>query len=239
MIEVALFAVLVLFTVIAARMLREGGPVAHWIAGWSAAGIAGFVPFMGSAYPLLELAAHPLGTLYAALLLSGTLLFVGRPMPRWLLPAALALGLMRAGVAARAAPPPRYGLGFACEPWAVFAAAALAIARARRRRRRAAPSAARSRAGRSSARRLRRISAGSQRDARLGARAALARRRAARARHPDPGGGRSTAAPVRHALEERVAERTRELAASEERYRTISELSSDFAFKIRIDRDCS
>jgi PAS domain S-box-containing protein len=42
---------------------------------------------------------------------------------------------------------------------------------------------------------------------------------------------------LRRGLEERVAARTLELAASEERYRAISELSSDFAFKLRIARD--
>jgi PAS domain S-box-containing protein len=42
---------------------------------------------------------------------------------------------------------------------------------------------------------------------------------------------------LRRGFEEQVAARTLELAASEERYRVISELSSDFAFKLRVDPD--
>ena len=44
---------------------------------------------------------------------------------------------------------------------------------------------------------------------------------------------------LRTELEDRVARRTSELAASEARYRTITELASDFVFKVRIDRNGS
>jgi PAS domain S-box-containing protein len=45
----------------------------------------------------------------------------------------------------------------------------------------------------------------------------------------------NTQRAARDALEQTIAERTAELAQSEERYRTVSELSSDFSFSLRID----
>jgi hypothetical protein len=126
-VELALFAVLVVFSAIAARMLRGSRAIAHWIAGWTAAGIGGFLTLMGGAWPRLELAAHPLGTMFAALLLSGSLLFAGRRVPRWLFPAALAWGATRAGVDAIAGKGAAYALGCAVEPFAVLAAAVVSI----------------------------------------------------------------------------------------------------------------
>jgi PAS domain S-box-containing protein len=236
-VELALFAVLVVFTALAARMLRGTGAVAHWIAGWAAAGIGGFIGFMGDAWPRLELATHPLGTLYAALLLSGTLLFVGRRVPSWLFPAALAWGGLRAGVDAGIGTGVAYALGFACEPFAVAASAYFAIRSARRR-----------------------PTAWSERW--LGpALAILALAGFAHLGWLAAGRSPSALAPlwivvapfvfgvqiqaaadrlrraIREQLEARVAERTAALAASEERYRAISALSTDFAFKIHIDSD--
>ena len=43
---------------------------------------------------------HLFGTLFAGLILAGAIRFVGKPLPRWLLPAALLLGLTRAALAA-------------------------------------------------------------------------------------------------------------------------------------------
>jgi PAS domain S-box-containing protein len=235
--EAALIVLLLVFTALAARQLREAGPVAHWVAGWAAAGIAGVIPFALPSYPLLGLLAHPLGTLYAALLLSGTYAFAQQPIPKWLLPGALAFGVLRAAVAYELGNPAGYALGLLCEPVAVFSAALLAT------------HAIQSGGEYGRAERL------------LGP--ALVVLGAAGAFHlawlmlGRPIGGvvpiwLAVAPPVlgiqiqaaadrlrrsvRQVLEERVAARTRELAANEERYRTISELASDFAFKIRIDR---
>jgi PAS domain S-box-containing protein len=235
-VELALFGVLVVFSAIAARMLRGSRALAHWIAGWTAAGIGGFLTLMGGAWPRLELAAHPLGTLFAALLLSGSLLFAGRRVPRWLFPAALAWGTTRAAVAAVAGNGTAFALGFAVEPLAVLAAAVVSIASLRRRtawsERLLGPSLAMlALAG----------------FAHLGW---LASGRPAAALAPLwvvvaplAFGVQIQAAAdrlrreIRDELEARVAERTAALAASEERYRTISDLSNDFAFKIRIGPD--
>jgi len=237
--EVGLIVLLVLFTAIAARLLRHAGPVGHWVAGWAAAAIAGLIPFLASTYPNLDRFAHPLGTLYAALLLSGTCVFAGRPIPSWLLPVALGFGALRAFVAFRLGDPAAYALGLCFEPFLVFGAALVAIHALRG-------------GGYGVAERL----LGPALIV-LGATGAFHLAWLARGRPildlvplwlvvapPVLGiqiqaAGNRLRRSVRVALEERVAARTRELAASEERYRTISELASDFAFKIRIDRDAN
>ena len=237
MLETALILVLVLFTAVAARLLRGMGPIGYWIAGWSAAAIAGAITASLPTLSALQLAAQPLGTLSAALLLAGTLLLVGRPVPRWWLPAALGFGLLRGAVALALGPRAGYALGLACEPVAVFAAAFVAWRFAQQ------PES-------SLAERL------------LGP--AMAVLAAAGSFHLlSLASGNQilllvplwlTVAPVvlcvqiqaagdqlrralRRVLEERVAARTLELAESEERYRTISELASDFAFKLHFDRE--
>ena len=238
MLEIALFAVLAVFTVLAARLLRDTGAVAHWLAGWTAAALAGFLPFLGpDAWPHFQLAAHTLGTLYSVLLLSGTLLLAERNVPRWLLPAALVYGVLRATAASEFGPHLGYALGLLCEPIAVVVAARVAwdasrTADAGRAERWLGPSfgvlalagtfhLAWLTAGRSPAALaplwvvVAPIALGVQ----IQAAADRLRRR------------------IRRQLEASVAERTEALAASEERYRAISALSTDFAFKIRIDRE--
>jgi PAS domain S-box-containing protein len=56
--------------------------------------------FMGvvltpSPQPVAEVVSHGLGTLFPALLLAGALSFTGRSVPRWLLPGAAAVGILR------------------------------------------------------------------------------------------------------------------------------------------------
>ncbi len=156
-----------------------------------------------------------------------------------MLPGALAFGLLRALVAFRFGDPAGYALGLVCEPFAVFAAAIVALRTALRAGEYGvAERLLGARAGRALRDGCRSISGGSPRAARscdlvplwlvvappvLGIQIQAAADRLRRS--------------VRRGLEARVAARTRELAASEERYRTITELASDFAFKFRIDRD--
>jgi PAS domain S-box-containing protein len=233
--EVLLLAVVAFFLVASARWLRGAGPLAHWIAGWTAAGFAGFLPFVESSLPRLQPLAHPLGTLYAALLLGGALLWADRAIPRGFFSAALAFGLLRMIVADRSGAQAGYALGLVCEPLAVLAAAWVT--------RRAVPS----------------------RDAPLSARllapSLLALGLTGFAHLVWLASGRPPAglaplwvvvAPIAlavqvHAagdklrrsvqarLERMVSERTAALAESEERWRAISALSTDYAFKVRID----
>jgi PAS domain S-box-containing protein len=235
--EVALILLLAFFAAFAARLLRNTGSVAHWVAGWVAAAIGGVIPFAMPTLPHLELLAQPLGSLYAALLLSGTLALAQKPIPRWWLPGALAFGLLRLVVALRFGEQAGYALGLLCEPIAVFVAVVVAFRMAR------------------------------SGDAGLAERLlapALAVLCATGAVHlwwlatgrpvlqlvplwlvvaplvlgiQIQATGDRLRRALRRGLEARVAARTRELAASEERYRTISELASDFAFKLRIDRN--
>jgi PAS domain S-box-containing protein len=233
--EVPLLAAIILFGALAAHQLRNAGPLPHWVAGWTAAGIAGFLPFVESALPRLQPIAHPLGTLYAALLLSGTLLLADRAIPRWLFPAALGFGIARAIVAERFGAPAGYALGLACEPLAVLAAAWVAFE--------AAP--------RSGAKRAELLLGPSLLLLGLAGAAHLAWLASGRPLAPlaplwlvvvpialgaqvHAAGGKLRRS-VQRRLEQRVAERTLELAESEERWRAISELSTDFAFKVRID----
>ncbi len=237
MLEVALLLLLILFGALAARFLRGLGPVGYWVVGWSAACIAGAIPVALPTLSKLQLMAQPIGTLSAALFLAGTLAFASRPVPHWWMPAALAFGLLRAAVALRFGSQAGYALGLLCEPIAVFAAAFVAFRFAQQRESTFAE--------------------------RLLAPALAALAVAGGVHLLSLASGNSilqlvplwlTVAPVvlciqiqaagdqlrralRRALEQRVAERTLELAASEERYRTISELASDFAFKLHFDRD--
>jgi PAS domain S-box-containing protein len=235
--EVALIPLLALFAVFAVRLLRNTGPVSHWVAGWAAAVIGGVIPFAMPTLPRLELLAQPFGTLYAALLLSGTLALAQRPIPRWWLPGALAFGLLRLAMALRFGAQAGYAVGLLFGPLAVFAAVIVAFRMARSgesglAERLLAPVLA-----------LLCVTGAvhlwwhatgrpvSQLVAlwlvvvplALGIQIQATGDRLRRA--------------LRRGLEARVAARTRELAASEERYRIISELASDFAFKLRIDRN--
>ncbi|RIK96013.1 MAG: hypothetical protein DCC71_22785, partial [Proteobacteria bacterium] len=236
MLDLVLFAVLVGFTVIAGRLLRDAGPLAHWITGWTSAAAAGFLPLVAAVLPRLQLAAHPFGTLYAALLLTGALLFADRRVPWWWLPAALAFGVLRAFAAAEYGARAGYAIGLACEPFAVAAAAYVTFGTARAAgasipERLLAPSfALLAIAG---ALHLGWLTAGRPVERFAPVWLAIA---------PLAIGVQVYAAGERlrrrtqRALEARVAERTAALAASEERYRAISDLASDFAFGIRIDR---
>ncbi|HSJ97083.1 MAG TPA: PAS domain S-box protein, partial [Myxococcota bacterium] len=214
---------------------RNGGPVAYWILGWAAAGLSGAIALAGPAVPAVQYFAHPFGTLFAALLVAGSLAFAGRRVPGWLLPAALGWGCLRALVAATVSESLAWLLALLWEPWAVLVGAALVWRSARDPR--------------------------STRGERwLGpALGVLAIVGALHVLWLAVGGAPEELVTVwvvvsppllglqiqatadrlrrrtREVLEARVAERTAALLASEERYRAVSELSADLAFRARID----
>jgi PAS domain S-box-containing protein len=235
-----------LFAGLRLMLRRERSPSAHWIGGWVAAAIGGLLLLLGERWPALTPLALPFGTLFPWFLLAGALALAERAVPRWLLPLGLALGGLRACLALAAGEPLAYAAGFATDLPAILAAAAFA-----RRAVPAEPSAAQ----RLLAPALVLLTAVGglhlflQAAARphewllllwmfvtppmLGLQLRVAaewtRRQLVRARR---------------ALEQTIAERTAELARvneslrrSEERYRTVSELSSDLSFGFRVWKD--
>jgi len=76
--------------------------------------------------------AYVLGSLFPALILAGTFSYGRRPVPTWLLPGALLIGLVRAGLVETGAVGFANGLALLVEPPIVLAAAWLALGEARR-----------------------------------------------------------------------------------------------------------
>ena len=70
-----------------------------------------------------------LGTLYPALLLTGSLAYAGRTLPRWLPVVALGVGAGRGMAQLAALPALAHGVGLALEPALVLAAAGVAAPR--------------------------------------------------------------------------------------------------------------
>ncbi len=248
--ELALAGVLVSFVVVGLWGLRRPGlgPMPFWIAGWMAAGASGVLVIAAPELPGVHLLTYPLGTLFPFLLLAGALELAGRRRPRGLLPAAVVIGLGRAGLAAAGYAPAAYGLALTVEP-AVALTATWVTYRAV-----SSPSAG-------LAQRLLPLAF-----VVLTIAGALHVLWLMLGRGPDPvliaawlvvtpptlglqiyavsDRNRRALRRSREDLERRVADRTRELAeantalrASEERYRTVSELSSDFSFTFRMDRE--
>jgi PAS domain S-box-containing protein len=246
LLESALVPGLVVLLLAGLRLVqrRERSPSALFIAGWISAGLGGVLLLVSERHPLLRVVALPFGTLFPFFLLAGALVLAEGRTPRWLLPLGLALGALRAGVAALASEPAAYALGLVTDLPAVLGAAHFA--------RRAVPAREPSLAQRALAPSLLLLAGCGalhlvwQAQSRphewlivlwvfampplLGLQLRVAaewtRRDLLRARHD---------------LERTIAERTAELAhvneslrASEERYRTVSELSSDLAFGFRV-----
>ena len=237
MIELILLVALVLLTVSTRTLLQGAGPLAHWMTAWTFAGAAGVLAIVDHVVPQPQLAVHPLGTLCAALLLAGAMVMVDRAVPRWWLPAALAFGLLRVLAASVWGASAGYGLGLAVEPFAAFTAAYVLRPVGRHlgagfAERWLAPSFVL--LGFLGAIHLAWLSAGGSADSLAPLWLLVA---------PLVIGIEIQAAGDRlrrvsqAILEQRVAERTAALAASEERHRAVSRLSSDFAFKVRIDAE--
>jgi PAS domain S-box-containing protein len=109
------------------RVLRrpDAGPAAYWVAGWLSAGAGGMLLVLHREFPLAHFLAYPLGTLFATLLLAGSLVRATRPVPPWLLPGGLAFGLLRAGLVAAGHETASWGAALAVEPAAVLTGAVI------------------------------------------------------------------------------------------------------------------
>jgi PAS domain S-box-containing protein len=224
------------------------GPLPFWIAGWVVAGLAGIPVIAAGELRLLQLMTFPFGTLFPWLLLAGALEFAGRRTPVWMLPFALVFGLSRSVVAAAGHSELAYAMALPLEPLVTVAAGWIAHRAAFRD-------------GSGLSRRLLGPSfvglalVGSFHVVWL-----------LRGLDPDPvltllwivvippvlglhvyaasERTRGLLARSNDELEHRIAERTCELAQantalrlSEERYRTVSELSSDFSFAFDLDAE--
>jgi len=236
LLEATFVALLSVLGGIAFGLLRPGprGPIGYWASAVGAIFCAGIGNALVPTFAWALVLEEALGVLYPALLLAGTLAFAGRAVPAWLVPGAVALGALRAVVALSGTPSLADGLGLLAEPTATLAAAWFAYT-ATRGRSVSAPQRALAPA--------------------LGLAAAL---QAASLVATAPGApipvfvlgawalgvplllaiqiaaaGDRAQEELRRAheeLEQRVQERTAELLESEERYRTVSELSNDYAF---------
>ena len=126
MLDVSLVVLLCAFAGLGWRYLRrtESGPAVLWVAAWAAAGTSILPGLAGRELPLVQLLAFPFGTLSVALLLAGALRLAERPIPGWLMPAALGFGLLRAGMAGAGAPSAAYLVSLPVDPLLLLWAAA-------------------------------------------------------------------------------------------------------------------
>jgi PAS domain S-box-containing protein len=261
-IEWALIVSLIAFVTVGLWLVRSPrtGPTSFWVFGWIVAAAAGALLFLQAELPLARFLSYPLGTLFAGLSLAGALVFADRKVPAWLLPAALGIGTARTALVASGWLGTSYGLALVLEPPALFVAAFVVFQAARR----SEPSLAQRLLAPaflvlavSGMAHLGWLSRGEEIPSTLMA--------FWLALTPPILGIQIQAAAdrerwllehVRDRLEERVKERTSELAeanaslrqeiaerqtveealrGSEERYRAVTELSSDFAFAFLID----
>jgi len=223
---------------------RERSPSAYFIGGWLGGSIGGLITLLAPHHAGLRLLVYPFSSLFPFFLLAGALVLAGRRVPGALFALAVGVGGLRAALARGLGDPAAYLLAFATDLPVVLAAAFYA----RRGVPRDHPSLAQRLlapslvvlAGAGGLHLLWSATGGSQEwilelwmlatppalglQLRVGAQ--WTRRHLVRAQRE---------------LEGTIAERTAELArvnaslrTSEERYRTLSELSSDLGFAIRV-----
>jgi PAS domain S-box-containing protein len=225
---------------------RERAPTAHWIGGWIAAALGGLLLLLSNSRPQLHLLSLPLGTLFPWFLLAGSLVLAERRVPGWLLPLGLGLGALRSGVLGLGFEPAAYLSGFATDLPALLVAAWFA--------RRAIPSPESSATQRLlpaalvvltgfGALHLYWQATAQPQELLLGLWMLATPGMLGLQLRVGAEWTRRHLVLARHALEATIAERTAELARvneslrrSEERYRTVSELSSDLSFGFRVER---
>ncbi len=252
MVEIALLALLSVLAgvALALRRGRPPGALGFWLAATGTVFGAGVCQLLTGEIRWILLPGGVLEVLYPALLLAGALVYAGRAVPAWLLPLALGAGVARAAAAEAGWPVLSQGIGLAAQPTAALLAAALVF--------RAPPPRRPSRAHRLLAPALFGVGvlevvtlwitpAGAPIGLPVLGLWVLAvplllalQVVAASDRTLDE------LRVARDLLEQRVAERTAELRgslaalrASEERYRTVSALSSDYSFAVRVAPDLS
>jgi PAS domain S-box-containing protein len=240
----------------------EAGPTAFWTWGCFALFGSGLCTFILAEFRWSLPVGHALATAYPVFLLAGALVYAERDMPRWLLPGALALGFGRGLLAMVGLDDLSHGIALVVEPTAALAGAAYVFGATRdggaSAWQRALAPALVLMAGMDAASALWMIGRGAMPVGLVGAwlfavPLVLALQIAAVSDRSQDALRRA-----RDELGRRVEERTAELAKSvaeleaqiderraaeqalresEERYRTLSELSSDFSFAVRLDRD--
>ena len=228
---------------------RERSPNGYWIGGWISAALGGLLTLLAPSRPALGALSFPFGTLFPWFLLAGALVLAGRRVPVLLFPVALVVGGVRAALAGFVGEPAAYLAALVTDLPAVLAAVFFAYRAAPRPhasvpQRMLAP-ALLALAGAGTLHLLWSASGGHLEriltlwmlatppllglQLRVGAE--WTRRELERGRRD---------------LERTIAERTAELArvndslrASEERYRSVSELGSDLSFSFLVQPDGS
>jgi PAS domain S-box-containing protein len=217
------------------------GPTGFWT--WACVAIfaSGFCTLAIGDYPWCLPVGYALGTAYPALLLSGALAYAGRRVPLWIVAGGGLVGFARGLLALGGAPGAAQGIALAVEPTAIVFAAVVAFRNVRWEtastpERWLAPGLLAMAAIEAMAAILQLLSRETPLEVQvaflLGSPLLLALQIAAVARRAEVALRRS-----RQELERRVDERTAELRASEERYRIVSELSSDYSFALRMTPD--
>ncbi len=111
---------------------RESRPIFLWACGWPFLFVIMAILLIGGDTDWTKSAIHVLGPFFPALMLAGTLAFAKRSVPRWLLPLAFALGIVRWGLDRAGVEMIDHGIALVFESGAVLAAAFLAFQVARR-----------------------------------------------------------------------------------------------------------
>jgi PAS domain S-box-containing protein len=106
---------------------RDARPIALWMRGWLFMFAAAAILLLGADATWKEQVVHMLGPFFPALLLAGTLAYAERPVPRWLIPLAFALGVARGGLEQSGLEPLEHGIALVFEPGCLLAAAWLAF----------------------------------------------------------------------------------------------------------------
>ena len=225
------------------RSRRVEGPSGYWVSAVGALFAAGLCRFLliqpgGSSWLLVP--QYALFTAYPTILLAGAFSISGRRVPGWMVPAAAGLGVLGGLMTLFGPLALAIAIALVFAP-ATAAAAALVVHRT-------------ARAGASLSERLLAPTllgialllvisvltfepADTTQWAILGAWVASVPLIMACGYAAESDRAAEILRAAREDLEKRVEERTRELSESEERYRTVSDLSSDFAFAARMSRD--
>ena len=129
----ALFLIVLIGAALRLVLREEAGPSAWWLTGWVGAGVAGILTLHAADLTGLRLLAHPLASLFPWLLLGGALRFADRPAPPVLLAAGLTVGLLRVGLTLAGHGTAAYVAALGVEPAVSIAAAVVATRAARSR----------------------------------------------------------------------------------------------------------
>jgi PAS domain S-box-containing protein len=263
-VEIGLLVFILALAGVGFSILRrpEAGPTAFWTWGCFALFGSGLCTFILPEYRWSLPVGHALATAYPVFLLAGALVYAERDWPRWLLSVALGLGFSRGLLAMGGLHDLSHGIALVVEPTAALAGAAYVFSATRGGgasvwQRTLAPALVLV-AGMDGASAVWMIGRGAMPVGLVGTWLVVAPLVLALQIAAVSDRGQDALRRARDELGLRVAERTAELAKSvaeleaqiaerraaeqalresEERYRILSELSSDFSFALRMGRD--